>query len=57
MKRRGDGGGARQEGRQLGVAGRCLGGDLVEGQSGGGVVEKEQRSSRSPRDHVRKTTD
>jgi hypothetical protein len=37
------------QGRQLGFAGRRLGGDLVERKIGGGVVEKVQRSSRSPR--------
>jgi hypothetical protein len=39
------------------VRGKCLGGVLIEGKGGGGVVEKGHRSSRSPRDHVRKTTE
>jgi hypothetical protein len=56
-----NGGGVAALGREkqgrLGFAGRHLSGDLVEGKSGGGVVEKVQRSSCSPRDHVRKTTD
>jgi hypothetical protein len=47
--------GREKQGR-LRFTGRRLSGDLVEGKSAGGVVEKVQRSSRSPRDHMRKTT-